>query len=104
MREQAGVFTGYALGPPDAGPARSFAADVLSVFVWCTTIAARLAKRIPEAYSDITPAAVASQLRAVGVAAKNVREPGQAPVSGCERTADETLASVSDLRLRQASR
>ncbi len=52
MREQAGVLTGYALGPDDAAPARSFAADVLSVFgadakLWCTTIAARLAERIP---------------------------------------------------------
>jgi hypothetical protein len=33
---------------------------VLSVFgadakLWCTTIAARLAERIPQAYSDITP-------------------------------------------------
>ena len=52
MREQAGVLTGYALGPDDAAPARSFAADVLSVFgadakLWWTTIAARLAERIP---------------------------------------------------------
>jgi len=56
MRENAGMLVGYALGLDDAGPARSFTADVLSVFVWCMTIAARLAKRIPEAYSDITPA------------------------------------------------
>jgi hypothetical protein len=43
----------------------------------------------PGVYADITSAAVASQLRALGVVVKNVREPGQPPASGCERTAVE---------------
>ena len=96
IREQAGVLSGYALGRDEGAEPRSFAADVLSVFgtdakLWCTTIAARLADRIPQTYADTTPAAVASQLRAAGVTVKNVREPGQAPASGCERSAVEAV-------------
>ncbi len=96
MREQAGVLTGHALGLGDGAEPRSFAADVLAVFgdsprLWTETIAARLAERIPEAYADITPAAVASQLRSLGVIVKKVREPGQAPASGCERAAVEAV-------------
>jgi len=94
IREQAGVLSGYALGLDGAELPRSFAADVLTVFgdaprLWCSTIAQRLAERIPQAYADITPAAVASQLRGLGVTVKNVRQPGQAPAQGCERTAVE---------------
>jgi hypothetical protein len=78
------VLTGYALGLDDAEPAWSFAADVLAVFgtdakLYTATIAARLAERIPQAYADTTPAAVASQLPALGVPVENVRERGQAP-------------------------
>src|SRR5258706_10330563 len=96
IRDQAGVLTGYALGLDDAKPARSFAADVLSVFgadakLYTATIAARLAERIPQAYADITPAAAASQLRNLGIAVKNVRETGQAPAQGCERAAVEAI-------------
>jgi len=96
IREQAGVLTGYALGLDGAEPPRSFAADVLIVFgdsprLWTETIAARLAERIPQAYAEITPAAVASQLRGVGVAVKKVREPGQAPAAGCDRAAVEAV-------------
>jgi S-DNA-T family DNA segregation ATPase FtsK/SpoIIIE len=95
-REQAGVLSGYALGLDGAEPARSFAADVLSVFgadakLRCSSIASRLAERIPQAYADTTPAAVASQLRALGVTVKNVREAGQAPAQGCERAALEAV-------------
>jgi S-DNA-T family DNA segregation ATPase FtsK/SpoIIIE len=98
MREQAGVLTGYALGVDDAEPARSFAADVLAVFgtdarLYTATIAARLAERIPQAYADITPAAVASQLRALGVPVKNVRERGQGPGQGCDRAAVEAVTA-----------
>src|SRR5258706_5366204 len=98
IRDQAGVLTGYALGLDDAKPARSFAADVLSVFgadarLWCETIAARLAERIPQAYADITPAAAASQLRSLGVTVKNVRERGLAPGQGCERASVEAVTS-----------
>ncbi len=98
MREQGGVLSGYALGLDDGAEPRSFAADVLTVFgteprLWTETIAARLADRIPEAYADITPAAVASQLRSVGVTVKKVREPGPAPAAGCDRSAVEAVTS-----------
>jgi DNA translocase FtsK/SpoIIIE-like protein len=97
MRKAAGVLRGYALGEDDAEPDRSFAADVLTVFgpdpkLWCTTIAARLRDRIPGVYADITPAAVGSQLREIGVTVKNVREPGQVPNLGCEKSALEAAA------------
>jgi S-DNA-T family DNA segregation ATPase FtsK/SpoIIIE len=96
IREQAGVLTGYALGLDGAEVPRSFAADVLSVFgadakLRSSTIAARLAERVPQAYADITPAAVASQLRNLGITVKNVRETGQAPAQGCERAAVEAV-------------
>ena len=79
-----------------AASARSFAADVLSVFgeadkLRTSTIARRLAEHIPGAYADITPAAVGSQLRALGATVKNVREPGTAPAPGCERAAIEAV-------------
>ena len=97
MRKAAGVLSGYALGEDDADADRSFAADALSVFgsdskLWCTTIATRLRDRIPGVYADITPAAVGSQLRETGVTVKNVREPGQVPNLGCEKSALEAIA------------
>jgi S-DNA-T family DNA segregation ATPase FtsK/SpoIIIE len=97
MRESAGVLSGYALGLDDTEPPRSFAADVLTVFgadakLWTSTIARRLAGRIPGTYADITPAAVASQLRSLGVTVKNVREPGGKPAPGADRTAVEAVA------------
>ena len=97
MRQAAGVLSGYALGEEGDDAPRSFAADVLSVFdaeskLWCSTIADRLRVRIPQAYADITAAAVSSQLREVGVTVKNVREPGQMPNLGCERSALEAVA------------
>ena len=55
--------------------------------LWCETIAARLAGSIPSAYADITKDAVASQLRALEVDVKSVRETGKGPRSGCERAA-----------------
>jgi DNA segregation ATPase FtsK/SpoIIIE, S-DNA-T family len=61
--------------------------------LYSATIAARLADRIPQAYADTTPAAVASQLRALGVTVKNVRERGLAPGQGCERAAVEAVTS-----------
>jgi DNA segregation ATPase FtsK/SpoIIIE, S-DNA-T family len=97
MRQQAGRLTGYALGEDCDGEARSFLADVLAVFgddrnLWCETIAGRLAASIPSAYADITRDAVASQLRALGVNVKKVREPGKDSRSGCERAAVAGLA------------
>ncbi len=98
MRSAAGVLSGYALGADDTGQPRSFAADVLAVFgtdqrLWSATIASRLAERLPGVYADLTAEAVASQLRALGVEIKNVREHGQAPRKGCERAAIEAVTS-----------
>ena len=97
MREAAGVLSGYALGETSTQEARSFAADVLTVFaganaLWCETIAARLRAHLPEIYADITQEAVASQLRGLGIDVRNVREPGQGPRKGCYRAAVETVA------------
>jgi len=97
MREAAGVLSGYALGETSTEEARSFAADVLTVFagahaLWCETIAARLREHLPEVYADITQEAVASQLRGLRIDVRNVREPGQGPRKGCYRTAIETVA------------
>jgi S-DNA-T family DNA segregation ATPase FtsK/SpoIIIE len=97
MREAAGVLSGYALGETSTQEARSFAADVLTVFaganaLWCETIAARLREHLPEIYADITQEAVASQLRGLGIEVRNVREPGAGPRKGCYRTAVEAVA------------
>ena len=96
VRQAAGVLSGYALGEDGADMPRSFPADVLSVFgaddkLWCATIAERLRLRIPEGYADITPAAVSSQLREIGVEVKNVREPKRQPNLGCEKAAVEAV-------------
>lgn len=90
MRQSAGRLTGYALGDEQDQEVRSFAEDVLMIFgdddkLWFETIAERLRGGLPSAYADITPMAVGSQLRALGVAAKKVREPGREPRAGCER-------------------
>ena len=97
MREAAGVLSGYALGETASEEARSFAADVLTIFgeadkLWCETITARLREHLPGAYADITAQAVASQLRALGMPVKKVREPGREPRAGCERAAVEAVA------------
>jgi S-DNA-T family DNA segregation ATPase FtsK/SpoIIIE len=99
MRQAAGRITGYALGDDQDQEARSFAADVLMVFgddekLWCETIAERLRGSVPAAYASITPAAVASQLRALGIDVKSVRERGKSPRSGCERNAVAGLADA----------
>ncbi len=98
IRQAAGVLSGYALGQDDTEQPRSFAADVLAVFgtdqrLWSATIAARLAESLPGVYADLTPEAVASQLRALGVEVKNVREAGQAVRKGCERAAIEAVST-----------
>jgi len=98
MRENAGRLTGYALGEDQDTEVRSFLADVLAVFgtdknLWSETIAARLAEAFPGVYADITMEAVASQLRALGVTVKTVRETGKGPRSGCERAAVAAAAA-----------
>ena len=99
MREAAGTLTGYALGEDADSESRSFAADVLTVFgadskLWTETIAARLADVLSDAYADVTTEAVASQLRALAVTVKKVREPGREPRPGCERSAVEQAAGA----------
>ena len=99
MREQAGRLTGYALGEDQDTEARSFLADVLAVFgtdknLWSETIAARLAESLPGVYADITKDAVGSQLRALEVTVKRVRETGKEPRWGCERAG--VIAAMSD--------
>jgi len=91
MREQAGRLTGYALGEDQDTEARSFLADVLAVFgtdakLWSETLAERLSESMPGVYADITKDAVGSQLRALEVTVKRVRETGKDPRWGCERT------------------
>ena len=95
-RARAARLAAGTLTDPGADP-RSFAADVLTVFgdaakLRTATIASRLATLIPDVYADITPAAVASQLRSVGVAVRNVREPGAQPGQGCYRADVEGAA------------
>ena len=65
--------------------------------LWSETIAERLAGSIPGTYADITKDAVASQLRALGVAVKRVRESGREPRYGCERAAVEAAAGGPDV-------
>jgi S-DNA-T family DNA segregation ATPase FtsK/SpoIIIE len=105
MREHAGRITGYALGQDhDGAPARRLVDDVLTVFgdakaLWCQTIAERLAGSFPEAYADITQEAVASQLRALEVNVRSVRETGRTgdgPRSGCHRTELERITGGRD--------
>lgn len=96
MRQSAGVLSGYALGEEEDAPPRDFLADVLSVFgaddkLWSATIAERLSQNLAGTYADITATAVSSQLRALKVTVKNVRETGRNPNLGCERAAVEAV-------------
>lgn len=102
MRERAGRVTGYAAGEDLVTDTRSFARDVLEVFgdsdkLWGETIAARLAGSFGEAYDGITRDAVLSQLRALEIEVKAVREPGQKPRQGCEREAVRAYVSAAGL-------
>jgi DNA segregation ATPase FtsK/SpoIIIE, S-DNA-T family len=98
MRAAAGALSGYALGETDDTDARSFAADVLAVFgegernLHTATIATRLASHLPGVYGETTQDAVGSQLRALGIPVKDVRERGGANRKGVERAAVETVA------------
>ena len=63
----------------------------------CETITARLREHLPGGYADITPQAVASQLRALGIPVKKLREPGATGVrAGCERTAVQHAAQARE--------
>ena len=101
MREQAGTLSGYALGQDDDGPPRDFLGDVLSVFgasetsLHTETIATRLAVHIAGSYAGITKEAVASQLRALQVPVKQVREAGGPVRTGCEKAAVEAARETA---------
>jgi len=100
LRDAAGTLSGIALDEDDGAERRSFLEDVLAVFggdakLWNETIADRLSAAIPDVYADITPPAVASQLRALGVTVKNVRETGRNPNLGCELAAVEAAIETS---------
>ena len=100
IREAAGVLTGYALDECDGEDrARTFADDVLAMFggedkLYTATITQRLSDRLGGTYADVTAAAVASQLRGLGVTVKNIREPGGESGQGCERDGVEAAAAV----------
>ena len=75
--------------------------DVLAVFgaddkLWRETIADRLRGAFPAVYADITPEAVASQLRTLGVEVKPVREAGKKPRTGCERASVAAAIEARD--------
>jgi DNA segregation ATPase FtsK/SpoIIIE, S-DNA-T family len=102
MREAAGLLTGYALGEDQDAEVRSIANDVLLVFrddprLYTETIAARLRESLPAFYSDTTGEAVRSQLAALGVTSKKVREPGGVPLAGFERAAIVAIVSNPDV-------
>ena len=65
--------------------------------LWGETIADRLAGSFGEAYDGITRDAVLSQLRALQIAVKAVREPGQKPKQGCEREAVRARVDTAGL-------
>lgn len=102
LRERAGRVTGYAAGEDFQQPARSFPRDVLEVFgadekLWGETIADRLGGSFGEAYDGITRDAVLSQLRALQIEVKAVREPGEKPKQGCEREAVRARVDAAGL-------
>lgn len=95
LREQAGTLSGYAAGETAAREVRDILADVRTVFgsgetgLQWPTIAARLAERIPAHYADVTPEAISSQLRALGVSSVDVKRDGQV-LKGAKLTAVDT--------------
>lgn len=106
LREHAGRITGYALGEDqETTDPRRILDDVLTIFgdakgLWCETIATRLAGSFPEIYADITPDAVASQLRGLEVNVRGVRDTtrrGEGPRSGCYRAEIEELTGDGDV-------
>ena len=94
LRGQAGTLTGYALGEDDASPRavvrrrRPGGVRRRGQAVVARRSPPRLAEQLPGVYADITAAAVASQLRGLGVTVKNVREPGGQPAQGCRADRD----------------
>ncbi|MFF3442114.1 hypothetical protein [Streptosporangium sp. NPDC002721] len=83
LRQRAGTLSGHAAGQTMLRETRDVLADAASVFQSGETgldwaqMAARLAERIPEHYTDLTAETISAQLRALGVASVNIKRDGQ---------------------------
>ncbi|GAA0720692.1 cell division protein FtsK [Dactylosporangium roseum] len=81
-REAAGTLTGFAVGEVVARQARDVLADVRGVFeanepgLHWSTIAERLAERLPEHYDGITAEAISATVRGLGVQSVGVKVRG----------------------------
>lgn len=79
-RERLGTLSGAAAGESVAREARDVMADARSVFhagearISWPELAHRMREVMPQHYADLTPEAISAQLRALGVAGKNVRD------------------------------
>jgi DNA segregation ATPase FtsK/SpoIIIE, S-DNA-T family len=99
VREAAGVLSGYALGI-EGEPEHDFLDDVAAIYLpgekhlYRDTIASRLAARWPGTYSAITPDAVGSQLRDLGVVTGPGREKGGDVLAGANRAAVELVRAA----------
>jgi hypothetical protein len=96
-REAFGTLTGDAAGEEIARETRDVLADVLTVMdgdsaAHWSTIAARLADRMPEHYADITPEAISAQLRGLGVPSVDVKRDGKT-FKGCRADAIRAAAA-----------
>ncbi|MEV4638333.1 cell division protein FtsK [Actinoplanes sp. NPDC049548] len=84
LREAAGTLTGMAAGEDITREHRDVLADVRSVIEKSETgaqweeIAARLADRLPEAYTDVTAESISAQVRSFGVRSVDVKRSGKA--------------------------
>ncbi|MEV6864067.1 hypothetical protein AB0M44_24050 [Streptosporangium subroseum] len=83
LRQRAGTLTGHAAGQTMIRETRDVLADAASVFQSGETgldwaqMAARLAERIPEHYTDLTAETISAQLRALGITSVNIKRDGQ---------------------------
>ncbi|WP_239313019.1 cell division protein FtsK [Frankia sp. Cj3] len=82
LRERLGTLSGHAAGQTTVRTPRNVLADVATLLApgesglhWAD-LAARLATRFPEHYTDITADAISAQLRDLGVPSANVRAGG----------------------------
>jgi hypothetical protein len=96
FREAGNLLTGEAAGEDMARQARDVLADVDSVFyagkatISWPALAARLQETYPEAYADITPAAISAMVRKQGVPGKSVKDSEffeSGTGQGCDRAA-----------------
>lgn len=79
-RERLGLLTGMAAGEDMARDLRDVLRDVRSVFyagearISWPELAERMRERMPEHYADLTADVISAQVRALGVAAKSVKD------------------------------